>query len=341
MGNRVDHGLWRVAGYQSHGNPTVPQILADGTRFWSGTNPRINPNFASYELYTADGNSWYNSLQFGLLKRVTKGLEFQSAYTWSKALDQSQGQLNGESLAANAWPADPSNISLEKGLAAFDATQSWHFNTIYRLPELSHQAGVAANLLNGWGMSGILTLQTGLPFTVADQSNRSRSSVDGGASSFGVASDRPNLVAGRNNSNTTQGTTTGCPGVAGGIPVGTPNLWYDPCAFTLQAAGFLGNAGRNILRGPGLVTLNFSLTKDAPLRRLGEGAKLEFRAEIFNILNHANFALPELGGGSSDNSAGVVFAGSKDGELPLTSAGKILSTNGSSRQIQFALKVLF
>jgi hypothetical protein len=83
------------------------------------------------------------------------------------------------------------------------------------------------------------------------------------------------------------------------------------------------------------------VTKDTALRFLGEAGKLEFRAEMFNILNHPNFTVPELGGGSSDNSAGVVFAGSRDGELPLAAAGRITSTNTSARQIQFGLKLLF
>ena len=103
----------------------------------------------------------------------------------------------------------------------------------------------------------------------------------------------------------------------------------------------MGNAGRNIVRGPGSATLDFSLTKDTPLRFIGENRKLEFRAELFNILNRANFTIPELGGGSSDNNAGVVLAGSRDGELPLGTAGKITSTNTSARQIQFGLKILF
>jgi hypothetical protein len=316
-------------------------VLVDGRKFWAAGLPRINPNWGPIELHTAAVDSWYNSLQLGLLKRVGKGLQFQSSYTWSRALDDNQGQLGADSLGTNAYPADPANIRLEKGLASFDAAQSWHFNTIYRLPDLTSTQGGIEKLVNGWGISGILSAQSGTPFTAALQTNRSRSSINGGASSFGVASDRPDLVAGRNNSNATSGTTAGCPGVTAGQKLGTPNLWYDPCAFTLPAAGFLGTAGRNILRGPGIFSLDLSVTKDTALRFLGEAGKLEFRAEMFNILNHPNFTVPELGGGSSDNSAGVVFAGSRDGELPLAAAGRITSTNTSARQIQFGLKLLF
>jgi len=133
--------------------------------------------------------------------------------------------------------------------------------------------------------------------------------------------------------------------VAAGQKLGTRTLWFDPCAFALQPAGFLGTAGRNILRGPGLANLDFSLSKDTPLRFLGESGKLEFRADFFNILNIVNFATPGLGGGanigSTANSAGVIFAGRADGELPLPTVGLITNTITASRQIQLSLRVQF
>src|SRR5205823_5665673 len=150
--------------------------------------------------------------------------------------------------------------------------------------------------LNGWGMSGILSLQTPLPFTPTLSAQRSLSGVEGGATqrALSASTDRPDLVPGIKASDITHGVSRGCTGVVAGTPVGTPNLWYDPCAFTLQPAGFLGTAGRAILRGPGIANLDFSLTKDTPVRYLGESGRLEFRAEIFNILNHANFITPAL-----------------------------------------------
>src|SRR5262249_2306708 len=158
----------------------------------------------------------------------------------------------------------------------------WRFNAIYRLPNFAQNGGVRGGLLNGWGASGILTVQTGYPFDSLLQTNRSRS---GGSTGGGSLVDRPSLVAGRNNSNITSGPTAGCPGVAAGQKLGTPQLWLDPCAFTLPAAGTLGNLGADFLRGPGIANLNFSLTKNTALRFLGEGGRLEFRAEFFNILN--------------------------------------------------------
>jgi hypothetical protein len=181
-------------------------------------------------------------------------------------------------------------------------------------------------------------MSTGYPFSVALSTNRSRSATLGGGS--GV--DRPNLAPGRNSGNITSGTSPGCLGVPASRKMTTPDFYYDPCAFTIQPIGFLGNAGRNILRGPGFANLDFSLVKDTALGFLGEGGKLEFRAEVFNILNRANFVTPGfgIGGGSANNSA-LVFAARADAEAPLASAARISVTSGASRQIQFALRLIF
>ncbi len=160
------------------------------------------------------------------------------------------------------------------------------------------------------------------------------------AAILGVA--RPNLAPGRNNSNIVSGTTAGCLGVLAGQKLGGPNLYYDPCAFSIQPAGFLGNAGRNILRGPGFANLDFSLVKDTALGFLGESGKLEFRAEVFNLLNHANFITPGFGiGAGSNNNSALVFAAKADAEAPLSSAARITVTSGASRQVQLALKIVF
>src|SRR5207248_4170113 len=107
------------------------------------------------------------------------------------------------------------------------------------------------------------------------------------------------------------------------------------CGFALPSLGFLGNAGRNSLREPGLSNVDFSISKDTRLRFLGEGGRLEFRAEAFNLFNHANFATPEVGVADQPNAA-VVFPGSTSAltELPLSTAGTILKTATASRQIQ-------
>ena len=310
------------------GNYAFPQILPDGRPFWTGRESRLNPNWGTIEYHTADSNTWYNALQVGLLKRLSKGLQFQSSYTWSKVFDESSGNTNGEAAGIqDSHGIDPIHRKLDRGPAAFDITQVWKFNSIYRLPALTSAAGAAGKLLNGWAVSGILSLQSGQPFSPALNSNRSRSQVAGG----GGGLDRPDLVPGRNGGNMIRGTSAGCLGFPAGTPIGTTARYYDPCAFTIPAAGFLGTAGRNILRTPGFANLDFSLVKDTALGFLGESGKLQFRAEFFNILNRANFGLPDR----------TVFAGTADVQAPLATAGRIVETVGTSRQIQLALKLLF
>ena len=135
----------------------------------------------------------------------------------------------------------------------------------------------------------------------------------------------------------TKGVSQGCdtPGQPGyipaGTPVGTPERWFDPCAFAIPRGGFLGTAGRNILRLPGFATVDLSLVKGAPLRFLGEAGRFEFRAEFFNILNRVNFGTPNR----------TVYSARVDRENPVATAGLISNTNGNSRQIQLALKIVF
>ena len=119
---------------------------------------------------------------------------------------------------------------------------------------------------------------------------------------------------------------------------GDPNAWFNPLMFRLAPTGFQGNAARGLLRGPGLSTWDLSLNKDTGLPFLGESTKLQFRAEIFNLLNDANFSLPASIGrvfvGTLTDAAGV-------SEAPIPNVGKITTTATSSRQIQLALKVIF
>ena len=305
----------------TEGNPTAPQILADGRKFWTGREARFNPSWGPIDLRTASASSWYNALQFGLVKRLSRGLQFQSSYTWSKIIDETQGQLglNAEDNSNYTFPTDPSDRRTDRGLASFDVTHNWRFNAIYRLPQLANSGGLLDKVVNGWWTSGILSIQSGYPFSPVLQANRSRSQV--GA----AQGDRPDFLPGRRRDS---------------IILGGPDRYFDPTAFSIQPAGFLGTAGRNILRGPGFATLDFSVVKDRPVRFLGEAGKLEFRTEFFNLLNRPNFTTPGVGQ-SGGNAAAVVFAGVSDAEAPLSTVGRITSTASTSRQIQFALKVLF
>jgi len=312
----------------AEGNPTVPQgmdvngvcvpapasVVADIHRSnycWTGNDPRVNPNWANMEFKTAGSSSWYNSLQTSLVKQLSHGLQFQSSYTWSKLIDFGQGQALGDNNGSSLYLSDPLHKERDRAVADFDITHVWRLNGIYDLPRLFAGTRTLGAVFGGWKASGLLSLLSGLPFTPALNTNRSRSGVGGG----GGGIDRPDVLPGRNKRN---------------IILGGPNQYYDPNAFTLPPVGFLGNAGRNMLRGPGLANLDFSLTKEMALKPLGESGSLQFRAEFFNLLNRANFSPPNR----------TVFSGS-GAAVPLPTAGQITSTATPSRQIQFALRLLF
>ena len=312
------------------GNPRVPEVLPDGRKFWTGREPRVNPNWADIEWKTADGNSWYNSLQVGLLKRLTRNLQFQSSYTWSHALDESQGQLSVEDGpvaggAGSNYGEDAADRSHDKGSASFDLRHIWRVNAIYRFPWAA--SGAWGKLANGWWVSSIFTWNSGFPFLPTLGSQRSRSGYRG----VNAGANRPDLVPGVKHEDITRGRSRGCLGFPAGTPLGTPERFFDPCAFSIPPLGFLGTAGRYSVYGPNFSNLTFSLVKDTKLPFLGESGTLQFRAETFNVLNHPSFGPPQR----------TVFAALADVEPPLSNVGNITSTLSKSREIQFAVKILF
>ena len=281
---------------------------------------------------------WYNSLQVVATKRISHGFQFQGNYTWSKLLDDGTGEQSSD---GSWWATDSGYPYLARGLASYNVTHNFRFNTIYFFPKIS-EGGIIGGIANGWRVSSIISLQTGYPFSPALGSNRSESGV------LTNNADLPNLAPGRNASNITSGVSTSngispCP--TAGQPLGTPTLYYDPCAFVDQPFGYLGNEPRNYLTGPGLADVDFSLVKDTPLKSLGEAGVVEFRAEIFNLFNHPNFGMPGasavytvLNGTSTTLASGST---TQWVEAPVSSAGVIKATSGTSRQIQFALRISF
>jgi hypothetical protein len=296
---------------------------------------RTNHNFGSTDYFVAANNSSYNALQVGLVKRLSKGLQLQSSYTWSKAIDNNTNITGEFASGSSSYGVDPFHPNLDRSASLTDVTNVWKINAIYQLPKMASSDGMASKLVNGWWVSSIVTLQSGLPFTPTLSNNQSGSGVGGGSSSL----DRPDLLSGRNSHNITSGGSTGCgsgatrdaggSAIGAGARLGTPTLYFDPCAFGLPTAGFLGTAGRDMLRGPGFGELDSSLVKDTKLGFLGESGMLQIRAEVFNITNHPNFSLP----------ARQVYPGT--GGNPVSNVGVISTTSGTSRQVQLALKILF
>jgi len=308
----------------TEGNPAIPQILPDGSAFWTGEEERINPAWDTMEMKVADGKSWYNSVQFKLNKRMGRGLQFQSAFTLAKSEDNgatASGQDTGG--AVHAGRSNPFDLDFERGPAVQDVRANFRFSIIYSPPDFASLGSVAGKIFNGWQVSSIVALQSGQPLTVALGSNRSRSQTLNGPSGL----DRPDLVPGVSIEDVTSGVSRGCGDIPAGTPVGTPDLWFDPCAFTIPDAGTLGNVSRGALRLPGYASVDVSLVKRIPL---GVASRLELRGEVFNLLNRANFGVPSR----------IVYAGQNDVENPISNAGQI-STAANARQVQLAVRFVF
>jgi hypothetical protein len=289
-------------------SPGVFPIPAKGL----SNGPRINPNFASLTAYRWDVNADYNALQVTLKRRSASGLQYQGSYTYSKSLDEKSSIAGGDTRQEKTTVLDFLNPGRDRGRSAFDASHNFILTTTYPFPFKFQQKFVGA-ILGGWTVNGISTFRSGEPFTGRVGSNVS---ADGDR----WFPDRPNLNPGFS-PDPTSGVSAGCRGVAKGTPLGTPTLWYDPCAFSRPAPGTFGNLGRNTIMGPGYDEIDASIAK---LFKPSERINVQFRAEFFNLLNHANFYEPGFN----------VFNGSA-GHIT-----KLISSPGG-RLTQLGLKVIF
>ncbi len=292
-------------------NLATPQVQADGTLFFPAGAPRMNTAFSTIELKKSDGKSWYNAGLLEIRKRFAKGLAFQSSYTFARNIDNTQASTffsDSNNGTVSAMP-EYAGFQYNKGLADYHAKHNWVMNLTYELPLKGHV------LARGWQVSAINSMRSGSPMTVFVQANWSRSLWNPSIAP-GTGLDRPSLRPGYTHESAV---------------LGSPDRYIDPNAFMLQPAGTLGNAGRGILIGPSLRSFDFSVMKNTPLRRLSESANLQFRAEAFNLLNHANFGIPNL----------IAYAGAAATEAPIATFGRISNTITSARQIQLALRLSF
>jgi len=311
-GSRGIH-LWRSVDV----NTAVPVVQPDGTLFFPLNAPRQNPAFSTIELKKSDGNSWYNAMLFELRRRWSNGFSLQSSYTFSRNIDTTQASTffsDGTNGTTSAMPEYP-GFNYNKGLADYHAKHSWVVNYSWALPFARNLTGARQKLLDGWELSGIAFVRSGNPLTLFVARNRSRSQW---APSLGpgLGPDRPSMAPNRTHESAV---------------TGIPDRYFDPSAFVLQPAGTLGNLGRGALIGPNLRNFDFALLKNTRWKKLGEQANIQFRCEIFNLFNRANFGIPSL----------TAFTGAADNEAPLGSLGRIRSTVTSSRQIQFGLRFTY
>ncbi len=284
-------------------NAPIPTINAEGQMQFATVvngvatqNPRPNPNFGALDMTDTSSYSSYNAMLVSLEHKLSSNLVMQFSYTYSHCIDSAYtygglGFNNASSAITN--PYDWAN---DRGNCSFDLRHVISANVVYLLPFHGNR------WKEGWQITGIQAWHTGVPFSLSegDQADLQNN----------FDSERPNYVA-------------GCNVYANQ----SPTNWFNSACFPASAYGTIGDLGRNILRGPGYVDTDFGVLKNT---RINERFNLQFRAELFNIFNHANFAPPS---GAVWN-AGVV-------PTPNATGNQITSIVGNARQTQFSLKLIF
>jgi hypothetical protein len=297
-----------AAGCSAGGDLKTGSIVSQGTLYVPGPGRLLpNPKLGAGFFWYTEGNSSYNALQVDVIHRFSNGLQFRANYTYSKDLDMNSALTGAQANNQPQMIMDPYDLHRDWGPSAYNIPNSASLSGTYDLPfgkgkPLGNSFGsFGDHLVSGWQFNTIVSLLSGFPFTPEVGSNQSG---DGDTRN----PDRPSLN----------------PAFSGPVILGSPNQWFNPKAFILPAAGTFGNVGRGVYSGPGLAEVDASLFKTTAIT---ERVSLQFRAEFFNALNHANFATPN---------ATVFSSGAYS-----SSAGLITATATTSRQIQFGLKLIF
>ncbi|MGH9444773.1 MAG: carboxypeptidase regulatory-like domain-containing protein [Terriglobia bacterium] len=284
-------------------------LSALGCTGYNCGNP--NPVFNAIQAQNYTGWSNYNALQFRVQKRMKQGLDFQVNYAWSKSMDTGTGNGHGSGVDIYQNAYDP---AANYALSNFNSANTFIGQVVYELPFGSGRQfalhGVANEVAGGWRVSSVFQWHGGVPFTPVIQGSVADGIDPGLDSSLSNGSALyPQLVGNPKVSNPTNGE------------------WFNPAAYANPAPGTFGNSGRNTLIGPGYSDVDLSVGKVFPLHF--EGARLEIRADMYNMLNHVNYANP-------DANVGYV-----DAVLADPTSGTITGPEGGSRIIQLGVHLRF
>jgi hypothetical protein len=318
-------------------NPCAAGFLPTGTQPNPVPSAVLNPNFGRIDSTLWQANSFYHALQADLAKRVSHGIEFHAAYTWGKSIDTLSATEADDSFPNGLFNQLFFDQRTSRGLSDFNVAQTLVLSFTWEVPGPSANSAFPKWPLTGWEFGGVYKASTGQPFTPILGGDPAGMKLD-------ETSEPPSYIAGCNLVDpnlkknpagpiyinpsclslpqTTLAIAAQCQpfGFVAGISAGIPGT----------CANLRGNLGRNVLIGPGISSLDFSVFKNNPVKRISENFNTQFRAEFFNVLNRANFASPTQNLAVFDQSG-----------LPVPSAGLITSTQTTSRQIQFALKLIW
>jgi len=310
-----------IPGNDSSGNPLSSEANVNQRRLYSGCT-LAQPNncvYGSVGEIASLANSSYNALEASLRKRFSHGLSFLASYTYSHSIDDvSSFNITGSASQPDAGENDlaqnPFDLGAERGRSMFDARHRLVLSYQWSVPYWRQASTWYQHAFGNWQFNGILTAMSGTPFTVL---NSNDVSLQGSAPEIsGFSSNRPDVIS----DPFKPGPVAANPGCTNfPAQTRTPAAWFNPCAFVQPATGTFGNEGRNAIQGPGYFDWDFSMVKNIQIM---EGKQLQFRAELFNLLNHTNLRLPES-------------------DIQSPNLGMIQKDTGQPRVIQLALKFLF
>jgi hypothetical protein len=279
-----------------------------------GSGRRINENVGQINGTTWQASSVYHALSLRLSRR-TQRTTMGASYTWAKSIDNNSASVSGGQFTNSINGLPLYFMNLWRGLSDFDVRHSLVVNYLWELPQTHSHNGFVRTLADGWQWGGIVRAQTGLPFTATISGD-----------SLGMNSNNSFNFPDRVNSPECKNPVN---------PGSITNYIKTQCFVVATPVNRMGNAGRNTLTGPGLFNVDMSLYKNNYIRSISEKFNVQFRMEVFNVLNHPNFRPPAAaqaqiftfataGGGTFTRNAG---------------AGLLTLTSTTSRQIQFAVKV--
>src|ERR1700676_1721218 len=322
----------------------LPVLTSAGYLFPNpvGTGTVFNPNFHNISGITYNGQSYYNALEVGVQKAMSHGLALHSSFTWGKSIDTGSAGGAGDQFANSIGAPPWYDLRSIRGLSDFNIGRTLVVTLTWQVPSPKSLSGAAGWITSGWELGGIYKVSDGVPFTPTF-------GTDGDPQGLNSSDtwDFPNRLTGPgcqslvNPGNPNNYIKTECFAVPSAPNMAFWNANCDKQPFQDASGNFVtvpypqcfnlrGNAGRNILIGPGTSSLDVSIFKNNHITRISENFNAQFRAEFFNVLNHANFAVPV----TPDNTDIFDSTGA-----PTGAAGLLKSTTTTAREIQFALKL--
>jgi hypothetical protein len=332
------------------GSPNPAIVTPYGYLFPSGSNAvKVNPALGVIRYIYWNGSSNYNGLNVNLDKKFSHGMQFQVAYTFSKSLDDTSQTIAGDTFGNginSPWWWLPQAF---RGPSDFNVAHTLSINGLYTIPTPKSWSGVMKEALAEWELGGIFTYNSGTPTTPINQGDP-LSLGNGGADQFG-----PVVKLSGCNAVSTAGSLPGQPNWINQdcftepfMPTSFKNTFNGtayqcvPAASTNTPSGNTGclnlspfNIGRNSITGPRFVNMDFSIHKVFPIARISEAFNIQFRAEFFDIANHANYVPPQPNSG--DGNSGILNPDGSPAGLGFISA--YANAQQPSREIQFGLKV--